>query len=286
MAQRGNYAENNDQAVANLVGQALLLSGQNRNAAADRADEDQGREIDLVALFWHVVGEIRWVILAAILGTLVAGIYAFFFHVPVYSATSKLYILSTGESVVNLSDLQIGSSLANDYTEVFKTWEVHQMVREGLGLDPAVYSYGFMQRNLSISNPTSTRLLYITYKDTNREMAANIANAYAEAGKKFIVDVMNTKEPSKFSMALTPSSPTGRGKTTYVILGFLIGTVLALAVLVAMFLLDDRPRTPDEITKVTGLPVLAVIPKEEGAAKRRSSSSSHHGASAGKGGSK
>ena len=245
-----------DQTTIELLNRVL----QRGEAAPSAAREDKEREIDLVAMFWHVVGKIKWLIIAAIVGALVAGVYAWFIRVPTYSATAKLYIKTSDNSAINLSDLQIGSMLTQDYQEVFKTWEVHEMVRTSLNLD---YSYRDLQRNLSINNPSSTRLLYITYTDTDPELATSIANAYANAGKKFIVENMDTKEPNVFSIALVPSNANGRSKTTIVIIGFLLGTLLALAVIVITFLLDDRPRTPDEITKVTTLPVLAVVPRED-----------------------
>ena len=55
-----------------------------------------------------------------------------------YTATSKLYVVNTKDSAINLSDLQIGNYLASDYTEVFSNWHVHEMVLQRLGLD---YTY-------------------------------------------------------------------------------------------------------------------------------------------------
>ena len=56
-------------------------------------------------------------------------------------------------------DLQIGAYLTSDYTEVFKTWEVHEMVIEDLQLP---YSYEQMQSLITVSNPEDTRILNTT----------------------------------------------------------------------------------------------------------------------------
>ena len=279
------YGASNDQVMVQALSRALVQAERDRTvpAAAELTDTEEEQQLDLVALFWHVMGKLKWIILAAILGAVIAGVYAWFIRVPVYAATSKLYILSTGDSAINLSDLQIGAALTQDYQEVFKTWEVHEMVRSNLGLE---YEYQFLQNHLSISNPTNTRLLYITYQDTDPERAKLIANTYAEAGKELIIRNMGTKEPTIFSKALTPTIATGRSKTTIVIIGFLLGAVLSLVAIVAMFLLDDRPRTPDEITRVTNLPVLAVVPKQEKTRKSGSSHHSSHSSSGAKGGSR
>ena len=105
-------------------------------------------------------------------------------NVTTYSATSKLYIVNKDSFGIKMADLQLGTALTADYQEVFKTWEVHEMVIEELGLP---YSYQEMQSMLTVSNPEDTRVLYITVTYPDAKMAAEIANSYAEAAKTFII---------------------------------------------------------------------------------------------------
>ena len=107
-------------------------------------------EIDLIDLLFRLLEQIRFIILMAILGALLAASYTFVLVTPIYEATSKLYVLNSNDSALNLSDLQIGSYLASDYIEVFKTWEVHEMVISNLGLH---YSYSELQSMLTIEKP-------------------------------------------------------------------------------------------------------------------------------------
>ena len=76
-------------------------------------------EIDLVELFYRLLENLKFIIPAALIGALLAGVYTFNFVTPKYTATSKLYVVNTSNSVVDLSALQIGSQLASDYKEVF-----------------------------------------------------------------------------------------------------------------------------------------------------------------------
>ena len=71
---------------------------------------------------------------------------------------------------------------------------------------------------------------------------------------------MNTDEPSTFSIALVPGVSSGVGMTGYVIRGILLGTVLAGGILMLIFLLDTRPRSPEDVMRYANLPTLAVIP--------------------------
>ena len=165
---------------------------------------------------------------------------------------------------LDLSDLQIGSYLTSDYTEVFKTWEVHEIVRQNLGLD---YTREELSGMLTISNPGDTRVLYITIENTDPEEAALLANEYATVAKQYISATMRTDEPSQFSEALVPQYPVSPRKALNVILGFALGTLAVSAFFVVQFLLDDKIKTADDIRRYTGLPTLAVVPDNEEALK-------------------
>ena len=209
--------------------------------------EDAAKTIDLVELFYYLLSKLHFIILGMVVGALLLGSYASSRAVPIYTATSKLYILGqTGTNI--MADLQIGTVLTLDYQEVFKTWEVHQMVNEQLGLD---YSYSRLQGMLNVENPENTRVLYITVRDTDAQRAADIANAYATAAKKFIAQTMDMDEPSSFSIALVPSVAGGISVTGYIIRGILLGTVLVGGILVLIFLLDNRPKSPDDIMRLS-----------------------------------
>ncbi len=214
------------------------------------------RTISLIELFYYMLSKLHWIVLGMIAGGILMGYYAINYITPVYNATAKLYIMgNTSTSIV--TNLQIGTVLAMDYQEVFNTWEVHQMVNEELGTN---YSYSALQSMIRVTNPEDTRILYITAYNRDSEMAAKIANAYAKAAKKFIVETMQTDEPSDFSIALVPSVSSGRNVTGNIIRGILFGTALVCGVLVMIFLLDNRPKSPEDIMRYANIPTLAVVP--------------------------
>lgn len=221
------------------------------------AADDRAAEIDLLELFYYLLENIKYIILAGILGALIAGVYSFFLVTPQYESTAKLYVINSNDSVVNLSDLQIGSYLASDYQEIFKTWEVHERVLRNLNLS---YTYRQMQNMLSITNPNGTRILYITIKSPDPEEAALIANEYATVVRAFIAETMSTEMPNILSSALRPTTPVSPNKTRNVLLGGVIGGILSVGILVVLMLLDDKIKTTDDILKYTGLPTLAVVP--------------------------
>ncbi len=255
----------NQQVLVDALANALQQKNQN---TPQENEESKAFEIDLVELFFWVLSKIHYIIIVALIGAIIMGANASK-AIPMYSATSKLYIVGNQGTALNVADLQMGSMLTMDYEEVFRTWEVHEMVRSQLGLN---YSYGQMQGMLSISNPEDTRVLYITVRNPDAQLAADLANAYATAAKTFILQTMDSEEPNVFSVALVPSVASRVSKATEALKGFLIGGVLMAGIFVVFHIIDDRPRTPEHIQKSADIPTLAIVPavsKEQLKKKKR-----------------
>lgn len=218
--------------------------------------EENAKTIDLVGLFFFIMEKFWCVLLSAVLFAGVLG-WSASRTVPTYRATAKLYIVNPTSSGISISDLQLGTVLTLDYQEVFKTWEVHEMVREELGLS---YSYEMMQAMLTVTNPEDTRVLYITVTNSDAQMAADIANAYANAAKEFIMNTMKGEQPSDFSIALVPGTAQATSRSRSLVMGFLMGSILAAGILTLIFVLDNSPKTPEDINKYAGISTLAILP--------------------------
>ena len=214
-------------------------------------------EIDLVELFYRLLENLKYIILAALIGAVLAGVYTFNFVTPKYTATSKLYVVNTSNAVVDLSALQIGTQLASDYKEVFSNWHVHERVIEELGL---MYSYNQLNQMVSVSNTESQRILHIIVTSTTPDEAKLLADTYARVAQEFIAETMDMNRPNIFEEALKPSAPSSPNKTRNVIIGFLLGGLIAAAIVIIQFIIDDRIRNEEDITKYVDLPVLGVMP--------------------------
>lgn len=219
--------------------------------------DEQEREIDLLELFYHLLDHWKMILVFFLVGALAMGGYTKFFMDKQYEATAKMYVLSSSDSVVNLSDLQLGSQLTSDYLEVFETHEVtHEVIRK---LD-LPYDYDQLQRMLSLSNTSGTRIINIKITSTDPNEAANIANEFLEVASQYVADVMITDKPTVLSVALVPDKPVGPSTVKNAMLGAMLGIVASCGYLVVRFLLDDKVKSAEDITKLTGMPVLAEVP--------------------------
>ena len=230
--------------------------------AAQRAAEQDEDTIDLLELALGLLEHWKLIAVTAVTGAVLMALYTFFLVTPIYKATATIYVVSRNDSVLNFSDLQVGSELTSDYIKVFEMWEVHEKVISNLDLD---YTYTNMASMLSVTNTSDTRMLDITVTNPDPEEAAAIANEYADVGAKYISEKMKTDEPTLMSSARVPENPFSPNKAKNILLGFVVGFVLACGVVVVRILLDDTYKTAEDIRKYAGLVVLASVPMAENA---------------------
>ena len=120
--------------VTAAVLQTLQATGNlPQNEGQSRPNPPEVKTIDLIGLFFAILEKFWAVVLCAIVGALFMGWRASN-SMTTYTATSKLYIVDTSSGSINIANLQLGTVLTLDYQEVFKTWEVHEMVIDELGL--------------------------------------------------------------------------------------------------------------------------------------------------------
>ncbi len=174
-----------------------------------------------------------------------------------YQATEKLYVTSGSNSLVDLSALQIGSTLSADYIELFRNKEIHEQVRQSLGLE---YTDEQLEKMLLLSNPTA-RIITITVTSSKSEYEAlRMVEEYGEAVRSFIENRMDQKLPTIFEKPMLVKS--GRGLVVAVFIALILGGVLPVIVWLAFYLLDDRIKNRKRIEQELEIPVLGVLAKK------------------------
>ena len=134
------------------------------------------------------------------------------------------------------------------------------MVIQRLGLS---YTYRELQNMINVSNPTNTRILYISAISTDPEEAKSIADTYAEVAREFIATTMDTREPNVFEEALRPTTPTSPSKSRNVAIGFILGALLACGIITVRYLMDDKIHSSEDVEKYLGIPTLGMLPLQQ-----------------------
>ena len=221
--------------------------------------QNEEMEIDLLELLDFFREHVIMIILGFLAGALLAGLITFYIINPKYTATSKMYMVSSStQSVVDLTDLNIGQSLSKDYVELLKTRPIIEAVIEEQSLP---YNYNELIAKLQLSVISDTRIIAIKVTSQDPEEAMIIANALADKGVKELPKLMDTPEPHIAEYAIIPINPSSPSMSRNVMMGALIGMILVLGLYTVQFLLDDTFKTADDIEREFGVIPLTVIPE-------------------------
>ena len=233
----------------------ITRSFRNEQEAVSSYEE---KEIDLLELLSVLMANAKWIIAAVLIFAVAAFTFTRYFITPMYRSTGSIYVVSSKDSVINLSDFQMGNYLASDYEKVVYTWEVLHQTRQNLALD---YSQDKLRGMVRVNNPANTRILEITVESPNAQEAAAIANELMRVVSNYVVNVMETEKPNILSEALVPSRRYSPSLTRNTMLGGVLGGFLSVLTIFVLFILDDKIKTPEDILKHAGLQTMAIIPK-------------------------
>ena len=230
-------------------------------------------EIDLIELF-HVLLKKAWVILLCLaIGAMSFGVYTKLFISPQYQATSTLYVLGTSVSMSGV-DMSLSKQLTADFTVLAKSRPVMEKICEKLKEEyqytDVDYSVEQLQGMITAENPSGTSLMRMTATNADPQLAADMANAAADAVAERISEVMVIDRPSSVEDAAKPAYPISPNVKKNVMMGGMVGAVLAVGVFTLLFLMDDTIKSEEDVRRYLKLNTLASIPKEK---KRRRASS-------------
>ena len=203
--------------------------------------EQEETTIDLAELFYRLLDKAKFIIVAALLGAIIAFCVTKFFMTPMYQASAKLYVLNSSGTSLNLSQIQLSSSLASDYVQVFD-------------------NYAQMGKMISVENPTNTRILKVTVQSDDPQEAADMALTYVQVAREFIAAKMDMDMPTIFEEPQLPTRPYSPSTMKNTVLGFLLGLLLMCGIVVVQFLADDRVRNADKLEKQLGLATIGMMP--------------------------
>lgn len=222
-------------------------------------------EIDLRELFYVLLGKIWIIILVTALGFGIAAGYTLAFVEPIYSSTSTLYVMTKSTSITSLTDLQVGSSLTQDYQVFIKSRPVVDKVIEDLELD---MTYEEFVANLTIENPSNTRFIDITVHHTDAYMAKTIVDKLTDVSAERMGTIMETEPPNVADYGHIPEHQTSPNVTKNSLIGAVLGFVLSAGIILVLHLMNDAINTTEDVERYLGMNTLGIIPLEEGVSKK------------------
>nr|AKE79189.1 chain length determinant protein Wzd [Streptococcus suis]AKE79314.1 chain length determinant protein Wzd [Streptococcus suis]AKE80303.1 chain length determinant protein Wzd [Streptococcus suis]AOP02744.1 Chain length determinant protein Wzd [Streptococcus suis]AOP03411.1 Chain length determinant protein Wzd [Streptococcus suis] len=214
-------------------------------------------EIDILLLLKTIWRKKFLIILTALFGAGIAFVYSSFLVTPQFDSTTRIYVVSQNvEAGAGLTsqELQAGTYLVKDYKEIILSQDVLTQVATELNLNEN------LKEKVSVSIPVDTRIVSISVRDADPNEAARIANSLRTFAAQKIVEVTKVSDVTTLEEAVPAEEPTTPNIKRNILLGLLAGGILATGIILAMEVLDDRVKRPQDIEEVMGLTLLGVVP--------------------------
>jgi len=226
-------------------------------------------EINIKDLFEFFISKLRIVTLVVLIVVLIGAVYSLCFQEPMFESTTNMVLTGTasasgstsnkdGDEAITQNDLNLNAKLVATYREIIKSKTVLRDVINTLDLE---YTTGELSKNISVSTVADTEMISITVKSINAEEAAKVANELARIFSENIKEIYNIENISIIDKAEIESVPVNVNVVKQLIIYFLIGMVIASAIVFVLFYFDTTLKDAKELEKM-GFTVLTSIPEK------------------------
>jgi capsular polysaccharide biosynthesis protein len=220
-------------------------------------------ELDLREIFGVLLRRLWLLVTLPVVAGLVAGILSLYVMTPVYSASTTLWVIKDGgSSQINYNDLLLSRNLTKTYAEVAVSRAVMTDAIDRLDLKGKV-SVAQLQAKLTVTPVKDTEILSFTIQDENPAMAAKLADAVAQAFQAQIRTYMKVENVAVVDSASVPAAPIKPRPFVNMAISVVLGAIAAVGLVFLLEYLDVTVKSPEDVTRHTGLPVLGVIPMIE-----------------------
>lgn len=231
--------------------------------ACTQMDERFFERMTLLELLQLLRKRLALVIALPIVCALAMGVYSAFFMANTYTASTSLYVLTKTETDSGVSnnmytDLNASQLLTNDVATLIKSDRVMGDTAKDLSMQ-SLAAFG-----VTVASETTTRVITLSVSGEDAEAAAVVANKLAENASDVAQEVMNVQSVNVIDKAVAPSSPSGPNRPVYVVVAFMAGLFLAIAIVVLADMLNTKVRRTEEIEELLGIPVIGRMPAMKG----------------------
>jgi capsular polysaccharide biosynthesis protein len=243
--------------------------------------EKQETEINLSDIFYLLLSKLHFIILLAVLGMLAGFAFAKLALPVKYTSAISIYVNASenrSSDEITSTELYAARSLTSTYIVVLENDIVYDEVSKLLVEDydikdlekvfsvsykdgEAYISAGQIKSLVTIGAVDETEVIQISATTENPQLSADICTYISQIAPDLLTTATHAGSVEPIGTAKVPSSPSSPNVKKITMFGFLIGLVLAVAIIIILDLIDNRIKTSDDFKKkFDNIPVLAEIP--------------------------
>ena len=236
----------------------------------NREKQTEEMEIDFGRLF-NTLMKRAWLIgIVSILCAVLSFFGTFYLITPQYQSSAMFYVNNNSVSVgdasfsITSSDISASKNLVNSYIVILKTRQSLNDVIDYAGVDR---SYGEVSRMIDAKAVNETEIFRVTVTSSDPEEAQKIANAISYILPKRIATIIEGTSAKIVDTAVLPSTPSSPSYMNNTLIGFALGFLLSVAIVLLRDIFDISIRTEDDIARATSQPILATVPNMASSSK-------------------
>ncbi|HET6876266.1 MAG TPA: polysaccharide biosynthesis tyrosine autokinase, partial [Jatrophihabitans sp.] len=217
------------------------------------------------------------VVLAFVIAGLAAGIGIALATTKIYQANDQIFVATSGGS--DLSQLAQGATFAQQRVQTYVNFVGEDPITKAVARDPAVLSYekanglplltyNDVASRITADAPLNEVLINLHATDHDPRLAALLANKAADRFSKYI-EGMEQKDARGRSVVMlhpqgakVPTAPIKPNKVLDIGLGFVVGLLLGVGVVILRDVLDNTVKGPADFEEI-GVPVLGMVPLDK-----------------------
>lgn len=232
-----------------------------------------------------IAGKWWLIVLVAVVFGSIGIVYVDSTYVDRYRSYGSIYLVEKSTDMIETSGVQYAEILMQDYIYRISTEEnmrnavarlpdeiravyantdiSEQALEDYISRVSASMTWSSLRDATTITNPEDTHYLYISVLSTDPRLSYAAAKAVLGASLESLSNFFYVEEVNLDEQPRLPVAPSTAKSYQKAILFALVGAVLVIAVLVLLYLRDDKINTSEDVERYLGLTVLAMIPEYE-----------------------
>lgn len=223
--------------------------------------ENEETVIDLGRLLLTLKKNLFSIIAWAVVGLIISLVVLFIFIEPKYSATTDILVNQKNDNVqTQYAAQQADLGAVTTYEDILKRSVIlSPVLKEVKARDNYKGSLGDLQKSVSVSNETNSKIISVTVTDKDAYTAADIANTVAKTFKEKIVKMMKIDNVTIVSSAKPNATPVFPKKTLGALVGIVLGALIGVTIAIVRELTDKTVKDMDFLTDEVGLTSLGTV---------------------------
>ncbi|MBR5218034.1 MAG: hypothetical protein IKV68_06710 [Oscillospiraceae bacterium] len=217
-------------------------------------------EIDLKEMLRLILKRAWIIVLCAVIVGASVLVYTVNFVTPQYQASVTIYVNNNSgkeSAYISSADLAVALKLVSTYVNIIQSNTVLDKVIAESGL---LLETDQLRKMISAEVMGETEMFQVIVTTPNPQMSVDLANAIAKVAPDVIAEIIEGSSAKIIDYARLPKGQSSPNYLMCLVIGGLVGAILAIAVILIQNMTDTCIHNEEELEKICPVPVLGLIP--------------------------